>query len=315
MSLHIVVTNRLATRHIDSIREVAPDAQITTCRTTELSDHLPTADILIAWGQTNIDQYLPSTPHLRWIHSLSAGVETILSPDVQSAPIILTNVRGIHGIPMSEHVLGMMLAFSRGMAGFTRHQDDALWERLPLTELYDHTICIVGLGSIGREIAKRAKAFNMRVVATKRTLTEEMFVDELCTPDELDRLLAESDYVVLTVPQTPDTVGLFDYERICRMKPSAMLINVARGAIVSEDGLLRALQEAKIAAAALDVFDTEPLPADSPLWQAKNLLITPHCAAISPLYLDRAIQCFCENLSCYLHDRPMRNLIDKTRGY
>lgn len=315
MSLHIVVANRLAERHIDSIHVVCPDATVTVCRESELAAHLSTADILIAWGQTNIDRHLPCAPHLRWIHSLSAGVETILSPSVQTSPILLTNVRGIHGIPMSEHVLGMMLAFSRGMAGFTRQQESALWNRLPLTELYNKTLCIVGLGSIGREIAKRAKAFNMRVVATKRTLTEELFVDELCTADELDRLLAESDYVVLTVPQTPDTFGLFDYERICRMKPSAMLINVARGTIVSENDLVRALQENKIAAAALDVFTAEPLPASSPLWQMDNVLITPHCAAISPLYLDRAIQCFCENLSLYLEGKPLRNLIDKTRGY
>lgn len=315
MPLHIVVANRLADRHIDSIHAVAPDAHVTTCHDTELAEHLPSADILIAWGQTNIDRYLPSASHLSWIHSLSAGVETILSPAVQASPIRLTNVRGIHGIPMSEHVFGMMLAFSRGIAGFTRHQEDSLWRRLPLTELYNKTLCIVGLGSIGREIAKRAKAFNMRVVATKRTLTEELFVDELCTPDALDRLLGESDYVVLTVPQTPDTIGLFDYERICRMKPSAVLINVARGAIVSEDGLIRALKEKKLCGAALDVFESEPLPADDPLWQMDNVLITPHCAAISPLYLDRAMQCFCENLSFYLEGKPMRNLIDKSRGY
>lgn len=315
MSLHIVAANRLAHRHIDSIHSVLPDAVITTCRDSELTEHLPTADILIAWGQTNIDQHLPSAPHLRWIHSLSAGVETILSPAVQESPILLTNVRGIHGIPMSEHVFGMMLAFSRGMAGFTKHQQSALWQRLPLSELYNKTLCIVGLGSIGREIAKRAKAFNMRVVATKRTLTEELFVDELCTPDELDRLLAESDYVVLTVPQTPDTIGLFNYERICRMKSAAMLINVARGSIVSEEGLVQALREQKIAFAALDVFASEPLDATSPLWQMGNVLITPHCAAISPLYLDRAIQCFTENLSLYLQGKPMRNLIDKVRGY
>ncbi|MBQ5832031.1 MAG: D-2-hydroxyacid dehydrogenase, partial [Selenomonadales bacterium] len=226
-----------------------------------------------------------------------------------------TNVRGIHGIPMSEHVFGMMLAFSRSIAGFARQQQDAVWKRLSLTELYNKTLCIVGLGSIGREIAKRAKAFNMRIVATKQTMTQELFVDELCPPSELDRLLGEADYVVLTVPETPDTVGLFSYERICRMKESAVLINVARGTVVSAEGLAQALTEKKIAGAALDVFVSEPLSESSPLWKMDNVLITPHCAAVSPLYLDRAMQCFCENLSLYMNNKAMMNVIDKERGY
>ena len=315
MSFHIVVVNRLSQRHVDWVHEILPDCVITTCQESELAEHLPSADILITWGFINIDEYLPSAPRLRWIHALSAGVEKLLSPAIAASPIQLTNVRGIHGIPMSEHVFGMMLAFSRSIAGFARQQQDAIWKRLSLTELYNKTLCIVGLGSIGREIAKRAKAFNMRIVATKRTLTEELFVDELCTPDELDRLLGESDYVVLTVPETPDTVGLFSYERICRMKESAVLINVARGSVVSEAGLIKALTEKKIAGAALDVFEAEPLLESSPLWKMDNVLITPHCAAVSPLYLDRAMQCFCENLELYLKNKEMRNVIDKNRGY
>lgn len=315
MSLNIVVANRLSQRHIDWVHNIVPDANIITCEDSELGQHLPTADILIAWGFINIDEHLPNAPRLRWIHALSAGVEKILSPTVANAPIQLTNVRGIHGIPMSEHVFGMMLAFSRSIAGFARQQQDAVWKRLNLTELYNKTLCIVGLGSIGREIAKRAKAFNMRIVATKQTMTQELFVDELCPPSELDRLLGEADYVVLTVPETPDTVGLFSYERICRMKESAVLINVARGTVVSAEGLAQALTEKKIAGAALDVFVSEPLSESSPLWKMDNVLITPHCAAVSPLYLDRAMQCFCENLSLYMNNKAMMNVIDKERGY
>lgn len=315
MSLNIVVANRLSQRHIDWVHNIVPDANIITCADSELGKHLPTADILIAWGFINIDEHLPNAPRLRWIHALSAGVEKILSPTVAEAPIQLTNVRGIHGIPMSEHVFGMMLAFSRSIAGFARQQQDAVWKRLSLTELYNKTLCIVGLGSIGREIAKRAKAFNMRIVATKQTMTQELFVDELCPPSELDRLLGEADYVVLTVPETPDTVGLFSYERICRMKESAVLINVARGTVVSAEGLAQALTEKKIAGAALDVFVSEPLSESSPLWKMDNVLITPHCAAVSPLYLDRAMQCFCENLSLYMNNKAMMNVIDKERGY
>ena len=315
MSLNIVVANRLSQRHIDWVHNIVPDANIITCKDSELGQHLPTADILIAWGFINIDEHLPNAPRLRWIHALSAGVEKILSPMVAEASIQLTNVRGIHGIPMSEHVFGMMLAFSRSIAGFARQQQDAVWKRLSLTELYNKTLCIVGLGSIGREIAKRAKAFNMRIVATKQTMTQELFVNELCPPSELDRLLGEADYVVLTVPETPDTVGLFSYERICRMKESAVLINVARGTVVSAEGLIQALTEKKIAGAALDVFESEPLPESSPLWKMDNVLITPHCAALSPLYLDRAMQFFCENLVLYMNNKSMMNVIDKERGY
>ena len=317
-SLNIVVLNNLASRHFSAIKDVIPDTNIITCTIDEAPNYIENADILIAWGwqpQDQLDNLVINGKNIKWIHSLSAGVENFLIPTIINSNILLSNSRGIHGIPMAEHVLAIMLSFTRQLEFFFNNQKSKLWQRTKLDELYGKTIGIVGLGSIGREIAKRAKGLGMQVYANKRTLTKELFVDQLFDQEQLVEMLAESDFVVVTLPLTDDTRNLFNLELFKTMKKSAYFINISRGAIVNEADIVTALQEGIIQGAALDVFDTEPLPESSPLWDQQNLIITPHISSLSPQYLDRAIKLFCENLKKYISSSELITLIDKEKGY
>ncbi len=272
-------------------------------------------EILVAWGFTDIRPLYPAAAKLKWVHALSAGVERLLFPEIQVDATILTNSKGIHGIPVSEHVFAMVLAFNRGLNIFIRQQLAKEWKRAPVDEIHEKTIGIVGLGSIGREIAKKAKGMGMNVVAVKREMTSEIFVNKLFPPEQLEDMLAMADFVVTALPLTEETQGLFGLKQFEAMKRSAYFFNIARGAIVNEQDLVTALQKGLISGAGLDVFEDEPLPATSPLWEMPNVIITPHLAALSPYYLDRAIKLFADNLTRYSQNREMFNLVDKAKGY
>lgn len=313
--LNILVTNSLADRHHKAIKTVAPDSTIISCDLEQASEYMADTDILVTWGTMDIGPLHQNAPKLKWIHALSAGVENLLSPEVQSDNTLLTNSRGIHGIPISEHVLAMMLNFTRGLNIFIRQQLKKEWKRTPVEEIHDKTIGIVGLGSIGREIAKKAKGMGMHVVASKRTMTTEIFVDKLYAPNQLDELLAISDFVVVSLPLLEETKELFTLKEFSVMKPSAYFINIARGGVVKEEDLITALQKGLIKGAALDVFNHEPLSNTSPLWDMENVIITPHLAALSPNYLDRAFKLFADNLSRFIQRKEMLNVIDKIKGY
>lgn len=314
-AFNILVTNSLADRHLKAIMTVAPNSNVISCDLQQAAEHIGNTDILLTWGAMDIRSLYLNAPELKWVHALSAGVESLIFPEMKSANTLLTNSKGIHGIPISEHVLAMMLAFTRGLNVFIRQQSQKEWKRTPVGELHDKTIGIVGLGSIGREIAKKAKGMGMNVIASKRTMTTELFVDKLYTPDTLHELLAAADFVVIALPLLEETKHLFTIKEFAAMKPSAYFINIARGAVVKEDDLAAALEQGLIKGAGLDVFEQEPLPNTSPLWDMPNVIITPHLAAISPHYLDRAIKLFADNLSRYIQHKEMLNVIDKEKGY
>jgi D-2-hydroxyacid dehydrogenase (NADP+) len=314
-TLNIVVLNKLAERHLTAIKNIVPLSNIITVEQEDAVNYMADCDILVAWGWMDIRPLLSSAPNLKWIHSLSAGVENMITPELQSAAAILTNSKGIHGIPVSEHVLALMLAFSRGLNYFVRHQIDKQWKRAHVDEIHGKTIGIVGLGSIGREIAKKAKGLGMDVVAVKRQPTTELFVDKLFAPEALDEMLSVSDFVVAALPLLPDTKEYFKLEQFAAMKKSAYFINIARGGIVREADLITALKDGLIKGAGLDVFEHEPLSEDSPLWDMPNVILTPHLAALSPYYLDRAVKLFAENLGRFAKNDEMQNLIDKIKGY
>lgn len=313
--LNILVTNSLAERHIKTIKAVAPSSNIISCELANCAEHMADTDILLTWGAMDIQSLYSAAPKLKWIHALSAGVESLLFPEIKANNTLLTNSRGIHGIPISEHVLAMMLSFTRGLNVFLRQQGTKQWKRSPVEEIHDKTIGIVGLGSIGREIAKKAKGMGMQVIASKRTMTTELFVDKLYPPDQLPELLANADFVVVALPLVEETKNLFTMQQFSLMKPSAYFINISRGAVVQEDDLIAALEQGLIKGAGLDVFNQEPLPDTSPLWDMENVIITPHLAALSPNYLDRAIKLFADNLARYIQHKEMLNVIDKTKGY
>ncbi len=313
--LHILFAQTLSDEQMKIVADAGLNLKISTCRRKETEYYIGHADVLVTWGQHHIENALPKAQKLKWIHSLSAGVDELLCPALVDSDIILTNSRGIHGIPMAEHVLAMMLSFTRSLRETFANQGKRLWHAASYEEIYDKTLAIVGLGSVGREIAKRAKNMGMRVLASKRTLTQELFIDKLYTPDQLPHMLSLSDFVVVSVPLTGETQSLFNAKTFAMMKQSAYFINVSRGAVVDEAALLAALQNGTIRGAALDVFCQEPLPAESPLYGAPNLIITPHISSISPYYMMRALKLFTENLNKFYYKSEMLNIVDKKTGY
>ena len=317
MALQILSFVRLSDKQIGLIHQSYPHCQCRCIRPSEVGDVLSEIDILLGYdAQMDMEKYLPKMPRLQWIHTYSAGVEKLLSNVTFSqSDILLTNSRGIHGIPMAEHVLGTMLASGRCLEAW-ENQKAHTWKRLTEPdELFGKTAAIIGLGSIGREIAKHLKNMGMRVVAVKQTTSIEPFVDQLFTLDHLPAALSCADYIIVTLPLTPQTKKLFNRKTFDMMKENAFFINVSRGDIVEEADLVEALTTKRIRGASLDVFTTEPLPEDSPLWDVPNLFITPHHSAISPMYLDRSLKIFRNNLQIFPQRIGMLNVVDKKRGY
>ena len=318
MTLQILSFVRLSDKQMELIHQSYPDCTLRCIRPKDLKDDLSDVDILLGYdAQMEMEKYLPQMPHLKWIHTYSAGVEKLLSHEVFcQSDILLTNSRGIHGIPMAEHVLGTMLASSRCLIEAWENQKAHVWKRLTdPDELFGKTAAIIGLGSIGREVAKHLKNMGMRIVAVKQKESTEPFVDQLFTIDHLSDALSCADYIIVTLPLTPQTKKLFNTHTFHMMKENAFFINVSRGDVVEEDDLVEALRSKCIRGASLDVFATEPLPEDSPLWGVPNLFITPHYSAISPMYLDRSLKIFRNNLQIFPKRIGMLNVVDKQRGY
>jgi phosphoglycerate dehydrogenase-like enzyme len=257
-------------------------------------------------------------PRLKWVQLTSAGADRLLNSGFIEEGVTVTTVSGLHATPIGEFVLSAILMFAKGAPKFMRAQMQHEWARFAPSELYGKTVGIVGMGHIGTEVARLAKAFGCRIVATKRSATERTsgpHADEIMPAAELHRLLGESDYVVLSTPLTPETRGMIGEAELRAMRPTGVLVNIARGAVVVEDALVRALREGWIAGAALDVFEKEPLPADSPFWDMENVILTPHISGGTEIYNQRAVQIFVDNLRCYVAGEPLRNVVDSARGY
>jgi phosphoglycerate dehydrogenase-like enzyme len=291
-------------------------------RGDELRRHLQDVDVAIC-GNLSPEE-IAAAPKLRWISYWSAGMDGKVTPQMRERGLLLTNGSGIHAPNIAEHVLGFMLMFTRRMEIHLRSQIAGRWQPgLPATkagsdELTGRTLGIVGFGRIGEALAERARPFGMRIVAVKRDPARRFGsvpVEGLYGLDETPRLLAESDHICIAMPYTPEARHLFDAAMLAHCKPGAYLYNVARGKLVDEAALIDALKAGRLAGAGLDVFETEPLPPESPLWAMPNVLITPHTAGITPHYFARAAELFAENLKRYLRGQPLNNLYDPARGY
>lgn len=311
----VLVFATLEERHIAQLRSVDPRVRVVAAtdlaRAIELA---PQAEIMVGWNVPR--EAVQRAPKLRWIHSTAAGVDQLLHPEVLEREIVITSSSGIHQ-PLVEHVFAMVLALTRRLHIAIRNQVHRRWERRQATgdEVRGKTMGVLGLGHIGAEIAEKAHVFGMRVIGTKRTPADVPHVDRIYPPDELREVLRASDVVVIALPLTSDTRGLLGEAAFRAMKRTALVINIGRGPIVQEAALVRALQEGWIGGAGLDVFEREPLPADSPLWGMEHVIITPHVSGGWPGYMDAAIPLLCDNLGRYLDGAPMRNLVDKARGY
>lgn len=311
---------RLEDKHAGEVRAEFPASRISVAESEEeLLKLLPEAEVLVCGNYNYKPSWLACAKKLKWIHSIAAGNEKIL-PSLIGKPVMLTDSSGVHAIPIAEQVVGCMLMFERRILEAVKKQQKREWANdLEVGELFGKTALIAGLGSVGKGIARLCKCLGMKVFATKRELTAsgdvKGLVDELRPMTDLARLLPLADYVVLSLPYTRETYHMFGQEEFAAMKQTAYFINIARGGVVDESALIKVLREEKIAGAALDVFETEPLPKESPLWAMDNAIITPHNAGSTPCYMDRVVDIFCANLKAYLEKRQMPNLVDKAKGY
>ncbi|MGC8972413.1 MAG: D-2-hydroxyacid dehydrogenase [bacterium] len=281
-----------------------------------LVDSIEAAEVIL--GGISKEEF-EMAKNLRWIQATGAGVDGLLFPELIDSNVILTNASGVHPIPIAEHTFALILAITRGLIKSFEGKDKRAWlhNEVYIDELYGKTIGIVGYGRIGQGIARLAKGFGMKIIGLKRQLEKRVEVkpDILLGKDSLDILLKESDIVVLIVPLTKETYHLIGERELRMMKPTSILINVARGKVIDESALIKALKERWIFAAGLDVFETEPLPPESELWDLDNVVITPHIAGLNPYYTDRLLDIFIRNLKAYPDVSKMVNVVDKRLGY
>jgi glyoxylate/hydroxypyruvate reductase A len=282
----------------------------------DLRAALARADVVFSFL---VPSHLPQlAPRLRWLHTPATGIDHLRGTGVLESDIRITTAGGLFAPVIAEHVLAAMLYFAKRLGHFERQRRERIWQMTRVQTLANHTAGLVGVGNIGSHVAALAKSFGMRVIGTGRTITAGRAipgVDRLLPRNQLPALLSQSDYVVVAVADTAETRQMIAAAELAAMAPEAVLINVARGTVIDEPALIAALQAKRIAGAALDVFAEEPLPADSPLWELSNVLLTPHVAANVEGYLARAIAQFAENLRRFLSGAPLAQEYDRRRGY
>lgn len=313
--MKILISFDLDNAYVNRIRSCleSVDIQMSSDPKTVIS---ACSDVEVILAGRFTKEMFTNSAKLRWIQTVSAGVDRFLFPEFVSSNVLLTNAKGIHFPQVSDHVLAMILAFSRRLNKFIRAQSERKWARIQCDELQKRTIGIIGLGSIGNEIARKAKCFGMKVVAVdKNSRRSPSCVDKILDLSGLHELLEQSDFVVVSVPLTQESDGMIGKKELSTMKQDAVLINVSRGRVVQEKALIRVLKESKIGGAGLDVFEEEPLSPASELWLMENVIITPHVAGSTPHYWDRVCDIFCENLRRYASGQPLINIVDKKLGY
>jgi phosphoglycerate dehydrogenase-like enzyme len=308
---------------VERLHQDFPDLHITHLSNYDrIGQEIADAEIVIAWSIR--PEQFKTAEKLRWIHSPAAAVHQLMFPELIRSDVILTNAREVHGPVVAEHVIALIFALAKKIPDAVRLQQrhvwgqEIMWRGHPSPrELAGATLGLVGVGSIGREVAKRASAIGMRVIAVRENPNKGKpdGVEQVYAFGDLETVLQQSDYVVLAVPVTPSTKHLMDAQRLSKMKPDACLINVGRGPLINESALADALRHHRIGGAALDVFDHEPLPADSALWDLENLLITPHTAGLTEKLWERHYQLFAENLRRYSACQPLLGVVDKNKGY
>jgi phosphoglycerate dehydrogenase-like enzyme len=337
VALSPILSARYRSRDLERIRAAAPGARIVMVSVEGLADG-PLDDVevmLRGWISSEaFDRILARAPRLSWVHSATSGVERALTPSALERGVVVTNARGVFSRPIAEYVVMMILAVSRRLPQLLELQRERTWQPLEGTELRDVTVGIVGLGSIGRAVGALATSFGCRVVAVRRrgepgdgsaaTAPDgdaddlplgEVRLERVGGPETLPELLAESDFVVLAAPLTPETEEMINAETLAMVKPGAWLINVARGRLIDERALIRALIDGQLGGAVLDTFRDEPLPPMSSFYDLPNVIVTPHTAWSSGRVLDRSVELFCDNLRRFAASEPLLNVVDPSAGY
>ena len=297
----------------------APEMRLlVTQEEKEIEGVLDEIEIAVRWSPPG--QFLRAR-NLRWLQQWGAGADWLLDhPEAVERDFVLTNASGVHAIPISEHILALLLTFARGLhcaaRAQARHEWIPFYNLANIFELAGKTMALIGVGAIGGRTAKMAAALGMRVLGVRRhPAVAAPGVEAMFGPGELLDVLPEADFIVLAVPLTHETQAMIGERELRAMKPTAHIVNIGRGRIIQENALVQALQGRWIAGAGLDVFETEPLPEDSPLWEMDNVVVTFHYAGLTPHYHARAMQIFLDNLQRYVAGEPLRNVVDKEQGY
>ncbi len=304
-------------RYYDHIRRTFPQLGVTMVdHVTKADPHIGQADVLLTFGAQigeHADALFRKAGRLKWIQALGTGVDNLADQPALKRDVWLTNVHGIHGAAMSEAALLAMLALGRELPRVIRNQDQRRWERWPGRLLDGKTVGMFGVGAIAVDLAPKCKALGMRTVGISSAKRAVPGFDRMCGRDELAAAVHELDYFVILTPYTPETRGIVGAAVLAAMKPMSYLVNLARGGVVDEDALLKALQAGQIAGAALDVFAKEPLPEDHPFWTLKNVIVTPHLGGFYDTYVDRALPIIEDNLRRFLAGAPetMINLVKR----
>jgi phosphoglycerate dehydrogenase-like enzyme len=321
--MKLILPHYIAERVEPFVPERAPGCQIVHIDNDGKPDgDLADADIFLRWWTAAhiFNAVMAAAPHVRWVHTPSAGVDHLLksSPEFAQSDILLTNSAGAHSVPIAEFVLMYMLNHVKRSRELYQLLPANAWvfeDREQLDELAGKTLLLIGLGAIGEEIARRAAAFNMRIIGSRRNVAPTAHIDLVVGADAWREYLPQADFVVIAAPLTAATHGMFGATEYARMKPTSYLMNIARGPILQQAALVEALNTGQIAGAAIDVTDPEPPNADDPIWTAKNLWVTPHISYSSPHTWGRSIEIFLDNLERYAKGQPLRNIVDKQAGY
>jgi phosphoglycerate dehydrogenase-like enzyme len=279
------------------------------------------AEVLYDFPQGHVRDLTRAAPNLRWLQASMAGAgEVAKKAGLLETDVVVTTASGVYSGPLAEFVVMAMLQHAKNLDRLRRDKAEKAWHQAYSDTLENKTLCVVGMGNIGRAIAERVRPFGTRILGVKRTVREDdparSHADELHGTERLPDVLAEADYVVVTLPGTPETRHLVDADTIAAMKPGTYFANVGRGSVVNEGALVEALQSGHLSGAALDVFEVEPLPQESPLWELKNVIVSPHATDMVPALInERQTDLFCDNLRRYLEGEPLVNVLDKRLLY
>lgn len=315
--LNILVTLPAKPHHRELLEKAAPNARFTYLSPDKVTDDiLAAAEVVLG----NLPpQAFKNAKSLKFLQLNSAGSDTYAAPGVLPEGTILANATGSYGLAISEYIMAVLLSLSKKLPLYRDQQRQNLWNDLgEVKPVFGTTVMVIGLGDIGGEFAKRAKAMGAHVIGIRRKGTDKPdYVDELYLTEHIDEVIGRADTVVLCLPNTPATRNIMSRERIAKMKQDSILINIGRGSAVDADALCDALEEGRLWGAATDVYAVEPLPADSRMWQVKNLLMTPHTSGqfSLPETLERIVRLMAENLGNYIAGRPIVNLVDPSTGY
>jgi phosphoglycerate dehydrogenase-like enzyme len=306
----------LPEKELFSLQQASPDCEFIRAKDAAVTDDDLRRIEAVFTEEPLPDPLVQRMPNLRWLHVTRGGVNAYLTPAIKERPIEVTGSKGIHGAVFSEFALACILALAKRLPQAFAAQQQKSWQKGSPIEIEGQTLGIVGLGVAGSELARKAKALGMRVIANKRApMDKPDYVDQLGGPELLPHLLAESDFVVLLLASVPSTVNIIGEKELRLMKKSAYLINLTGGRAIEETLLIRALKENWIAGAALDAFAKQPLPQNSELWNLPNVIITPRIAGISSQKWPALLPIFQDNLRRFIDGRPLRNLVDKELGY